>query len=212
MGKYKTIKHKNRKWLLSYFIAQILIFTLFSGIITLTFRDVEVFLGRVKSLNGMLLLITFPLTIILEGILSSDMKAILVFWKLRDPLPGFRAFTNIAPNDSRIDMDKLCKLFPTGLPNEPRKQNQEWYKLYRMYENKPLVLDAHNSFLLTRDLAALTAVLIPISLVAHLLWGSTNYRIFCHSILNVVILIITCLSSQNYGKRFVANVLIEASL
>lgn len=208
----KNIKRLNRKWLLSYLIFHIIIFGLFSGILSLTVKDVEAALSRLKSPDGLFILIAYPLTIILEGILSSHVKAILVFLKLKNPLPGCRAFTKIGPKDQRIDMKKLRKLFPKGLPKEPWEQNQEWYKLYRKFSNKTKVFDVHKAFLLTRDIAAITAILIPATIIGHLMWGTPFPKITYHILFLAVMLIATILSSRNYGKGFVANVLLETIL
>jgi hypothetical protein len=75
--------------------------------------------------------------------------------------------------------------------------------------NSPIVYDAQKFFLLTRDLAALTAVLIPFCVIAHLFWHTPPKIIIVHVLMLVGLFLLICVSAQNYGKRFVANVLVE---
>jgi len=208
----KLIKDKNRKWLIFYLLFQIIIFALFAAIVSPTFRDVNELLSKLKSPSGFFPLLSFPFVIVLEGIIHSDYKAILVFWRIKNPLPGNRAFSVIAQKDHRIDKQKLKEMFPNGFPEDPRGQNSKWYKLYREYSERPTVYDAHKSFLLTRDLASLTVVFIPFCLIVHLFWATKPSIILYHLLLLVGITIVISLSSQNHGKRFVANVLVEATL
>ena len=52
-----------------------------------------------------MLSLVLPLaTLILDGIVTSDFKAVLVYWKWRDPLPGHEAFTVHGRKDRRVDM------------------------------------------------------------------------------------------------------------
>lgn len=212
MSKEKLIKEKNRKWLIFYLLFHVVIFALFAALISPTFKDINELLSKLKSPSGFFPLLSFPFAIILEGIIHSNYKAILVFWRFKYPLPGSRAFSVIAQKDPRIDMEKLTGLFPDGLPEKPKEQNSKWYKLYREFSESLTVYDAHKSFLLTRDLAALTAILMPFCFVAHLFWGTPGTTILYHILLLIIIMIVISLSSQNHGRRFVANVLVEATL
>jgi len=190
----------------------IIVFALFAALISPTFKDINELLSKLKSPSGFFPILAFPFAIILEGIIYSDLKAILVFWRFKNPLPGHQAFSVIALKDPRINMKKLESLFPDGLPQEPSDQNSKWYKLYRQFSERPIVYDAHKSFLLTRDLAALTIVLMPFCFVAHLFWNTPAITVFYHLLLLLGITVVISLSSQNHGKRFVANVLVEATL
>ncbi len=210
MGKEKLIKEQNRKWLISYILFHIVLFALFTASLNPTFKDVDELLSLLKSPSGFFPLLAFPIIIILDGVIHSDYKAMLIFLRVKYALPGHRAFSDIAKYDSRINYEKLISLYPKGLPVEPQDQNNEWYELYRQFSNRPVVYDSHKSFLLTRDLASLTFLLTPFCLIAHILWKTSPITILYHIILLICITIILCVASQNYGKRFVSNVLIEA--
>jgi len=212
LGQDELIKDNNRKRLIFYIICHIVLFTLFVAAINPTFESINDFLSKLKSPSGLFPLLSFPFAIVLEGLIHSNKKAVLIFWRFSDPLPGNRAFSSVAPNDHRINLGKLKRLFPEGLPEAPRDQNTAWYDLYRKYGDEARVYDAHKFFLLTRDLASLTIVLIPFCIVAHLFWHSSLSVLGYHVLVMIVLALIICISSQNYGKRFVANVLVEATL
>jgi len=212
LGKEKLIKDKNRKWLICYLLLNILLFALFAAIVSPKYEDINELLSKLRNPSGFFSLLAFPLATVLEGIIHSDYKAMLVFWRFRNPLPGCRAFSLIAKKDPRIDINKLATLFPGGFPEKPKEQNSVWYKLYRQYSEKPIVYGSHKSFLLTRDLAALTLILIPFCLIAHLFWQTSLPSILYHLLLLFVLTILISVAAQHYGKRFVANVLVEATL
>jgi hypothetical protein len=136
----------------------------------------------------------------------------MIFCRRKNPLPGCRAFTEIALNDARVNIDKLKQLFPSGFPSEPKEQNREWFQLYRKVADRKIVIDSHKSFLLMRDLAAISLNLLPLSLIGDYLWGISLNRIVYHAMFQLAILIFVIIAARNYGSRFVANVLVESTL
>ena len=205
------IKSENRKWLIGYLLLHIVIFALFAGFISPTFSDVNLLLSKLKSPQGFLPFIAVIFSIILEGLLSNPIKEFLVFWRIKSRLPGHRAFSVIGPKDARVNMEKVRALYPNGLSTDPKLQNQEWFQLYKKYGDERRVSYSHKAYLLTRDLTALTAVLIPLSFIGHLIARSQWSIIGYHSLFLIGLLILISLSARNYGNRFVANVLIEAT-
>ena len=84
---------------------------------------------RVLIEPKLLLNLALPLaTLILDSIVTADFKAVLVYWRQKDTLPGHRAFSVHGKADPRVDMRALeDKHGP--LPDEPSEQNELWYKL-----------------------------------------------------------------------------------
>jgi hypothetical protein len=80
---------------------------------------------------------------VLNGVLSPDMKARLVFLRWMHALPGHRAFSQYAAIDSRIGRAALRKTVGKALPRDPFEQNRMWYKLYKTVEKEPAVNQAH---------------------------------------------------------------------
>lgn len=209
MPKEKAIKSLNRKYLVGFMLVNYLIFGFFSSLFVLIFEDMERLIEKSMSPEHLIALVIIPLCVILEGLISSHLKHMLVFLRFRNPLPSYRAFSLVALKDHRIDMKKVKTLFSSQIPIDPEEQNNTWYSMYRRHSSKLIVYQAHKSFLLTRDLAALTFILLPASLFAHLIFGTNPIKMLTHVGLLLFILVCTILASQNYGKRFVANVIVE---
>jgi len=209
MPEEKAIKSLNRKYLIGYMLVNYLIFGIFSRLFVLKFEDMKSLVEKSMSPEHLIALVSIPLCVILEGMISSHFKHILVFLRFRNPLPSYRAFSLVALKDHRIDMKKVKTLFSSQIPIDPEEQNNAWYPMYRRHSSKLIVYQAHKSFLLTRDLSALTFILFPAFLFAHLIFGTDPIKILSHVGLLLFILVCTILASQNYGKRFVANVIVE---
>jgi hypothetical protein len=163
-----------------------------------------------KVERGITLVLLPIITLILNGLVSSNLKSILVFWRLKNPLPGCRVFTEIALSDPRIEINVLEQKFG-HLPDEPVKQNQLWYKIYKKHQEKKIILDSHINYLLSRDMASLGflfLILYPIYLVIS---GLNNQSFLLFGIILISEYIILAITAQNYGKRFICNVLTEES-
>jgi hypothetical protein len=143
---------------------------------------------------------------VVNGLLSSDTKARLVFCRWANPLPGSFAFSCYAQRDSRIDLAALEKRVGP-FPSEPREQNARWYKLYKSVSNEPAVIDAHRHFLLTRDYAGIAFLLL---LTAGPL-GIWQIPSTTTAATYMGLLLLQYLgarqAAQNYGVRFVTTVL-----
>lgn len=144
--------------------------------------------------------------LLLTGPLSHDAKARLVYWRIANPLPGSRAFSKYAPADARIDMKALAKNVG-ALPTDPGEQNAKWYKLYRLVGDDPAVADAHKLYLMYRDMAAMSLLLIP--LVPAALWyaGAPPASRWIAGGLFALQYMMCAISARHSGTRFVCNVL-----
>lgn len=145
------------------------------------------------------------LLFLLNGLISSHQKAILVFWKLKNPLPGSEAFSKLSKNDTRIDRAKLKSLYGS-LPKSPIEQNKLWYKIYKKNSSNTIVSDSHRAFLLARDLASLCVLFVIILGIPVLIIGQwpINLYYFLGLLLQYAVVII---GAQNRGRRLVTNVL-----
>lgn len=148
------------------------------------------------------------LTLVLTGIVPSQQKEKLVFWRLNHALPGCRAFTELAPKDPRIDLERIREQYGQ-LPTEPEDQNNLWYSIYKQHRGKPTVEASHRERLFTRDLTSVSFIfilLLPISIfyvgdTLSVKIGYTGYMCLQYIALRIV--------ARNYGRRFVCNVLAE---
>jgi hypothetical protein len=140
----------------------------------------------------------------INAFLSADWKARLVFLRWHHPLPGSRAFSELLTSDGRIDVKKLTAKH-SPLPTVPTEQNALWYKLYRSVSGLPEVTHVHRDFLLNRDLAVMSILLLVI--VAPL---SATFAIKPALVLAAVYageFLLFRLAASNYGRRLVTTVL-----
>jgi hypothetical protein len=150
-------------------------------------------------------------SLLLLNLLPTRVKEVLVHWRLWDVLPGHRAFSQIGPRDARVDMKSIAAA-RGELPVKPADQNRLWYRLYREHEGSPGVRDAHKSYLLYRELATvsflLLLLLVPAS--AFLLRASRDVQVLFAALLGGVYFL-AAINAKNSGVRFVGNVLAAAS-
>lgn len=132
-------------------------------------------------------------------------KNSIVLWKIRDPLPGCRAFTELVKSDPRIDIDRLTRDYGS-LPVIPVEQNRLWYRIYKSKEKDPVIISSHAAWLLFRDMASIALIfmlaLSPMTLIHTLNYGSAIY-----SGMLFVQYVILAIIGQNTAERFACNVL-----
>jgi hypothetical protein len=146
------------------------------------------------------------IVLLLTSILPTELKEALVFWRVRDVLPGHRAFSVYAQKDPRIDLARL-RAAAGDVPAAARDQNSLWYRLYRQVEADPAVAQAHRHFLLFRDLAALSLLLAIIAPPALYALGAGATAVWLALALFGVQYLATALAGRFHGIRFVCNVL-----
>lgn len=143
---------------------------------------------------------------ILNSQLSADLKASIVFFRWKNPLPGCEAFTRFIHQDSRINPNDFKKRH-ARLPVDPVEQNSLWYKMYNTVSGNPSVVYSHKAYLLYRDwscmaLMLLLAFVILVFFQKISIWISLSY---------VGILLLQFLLAANAARinarRLVLNVL-----
>ncbi|CAN7416525.1 hypothetical protein [Acidovorax sp. LjRoot194] len=146
------------------------------------------------------------LVLLVINVLPHDVKSMLVYWKPLGVLPGCQAFTRYGPSDKRVDMSAL-KRHVGVLPKDPAEQNAKWYKLYRQVGTEPEVAEAHRLFLLYRDMATVSLLLLALVLPALHYCGASTTAFWASAALFVVQYLLTALSARWSGVRFVCTVL-----
>jgi len=172
-------------------------------------RGIAVWLQSVAEKGAVLGLGSF-LVVVANGILNSRIKEILVFWRLRDPLPGARAFTELVQCDPRIDVQELTRTLEK-LPVAPHEQNATWYKIYKKHESEVSVQDAQRSYLLTRDMTGFTVLIFCMIFIVGLLLALPIKRLFICLLMPLLEYLVSAIAARNYGNRFVCDVLAEES-
>lgn len=159
--------------------------------------------------DGVLVAVSTLIVFILNGILTPNMKYVLVFWKFKYPLPGCRVFTELIKKDFRIDANVLINNYGT-LPTEAEAQNKLWYKIYKPNEFEPMIFSSQRSFLLSRDLTGLSFLFFIVFSVAALISEAEFKAILLYISFLLFQFIILSFVCRNYGNRFACNALAKA--
>ena len=164
------------------------------------------YFSEVGLIKGAGLFVTSILTLLINGFYKSEHKYIIVFWKIKNSLPGCRVFTELATKDPRIDYNSLVQKYDP-LPTKPEEQNKLWYKILKKHPDDQAILQSHRDFLLFRDLTAITFSLMIIFLLVfvtarifHFNLGISYFIIFLLEYLLLVVI------TRNKAERFVLNV------
>lgn len=203
-----SLKTQNAPLIIVYLIWSLCLYLTFLLGFNNFWQELISLFNKVNSVNSLAVAIAPLLSFILSGLLSSNFKAIIVFWRIKNPLPGSRAFTDIAPKDPRIDMG-LLKSKVGSVPTEPGEQNKVWYGLYKQVERKISVDLAHKHFLLARDLAAISFLFIIITPWPLLFFSRNLVLSVIYTTVIIVEYVLFCVIGQNSAKQFVSNVLAE---
>jgi hypothetical protein len=204
----KTLKEQNSKLIWIFFSFNVVLFYIIGLTQIITFSELEI--KSFITVRGVWILIVPLLLFVLNGIISSDFKAILSFWRFKNPLPACRAFSYYADKDDRIDKNYLTSKFGQ-LPVLPKEQNSLWYKIYKKHQENPVVKKSHKDFLLARDIASVAFLFLIIGGISILFLTAETVR-WIYIIYLLIQFIIFAIVAQNHGKRFVCNALsIETS-
>ena len=96
----------------------------------------------------------------------------LVYWMPYGWMPGSEVFSRFAPDDVRVDLGALANNVGP-LPETPREQNTRWYQLYKLVKNQTEVAEAHRTFLMYRDMAALSLAFVVLAPAGLYLAGAS---------------------------------------
>jgi hypothetical protein len=204
----ESLKNRYRKHLVTFLIVNVVFFALFS--LGREMSDIQRTVDVLLSEKGLFVALSPIMILVINGLMSADWKARLIFWKYSNPLPGSEAFTKYMHKDQRINAGYL-HMHWGELPNDPISQNRLWYKMYRSVEDDVRVHEAHYDWLFARDLAAFSIMfLIVFSGIGFVIISNrTEYMYYFLGL--VVQYLVVAVAAQTYGKRFVSNVLVCAS-
>ena len=203
-----TLKEQNSKLIWVFFSFIFVLFYIVGLSQVINFSELEI--KSVITVRGVWVLIVPLLLFVLNGIVSSDFKAILSFWRFKNPLPACRAFSFYADKDDRIDKNFLTSKFGQ-LPVLPKEQNSLWYKIYKKHQENPVVKKSHKDFLLARDITSVSFLFFIVGGISMLILSVESVK-WLYVIYLLIQFIIFSIVAQNHGKRFVCNALaIETS-
>ncbi len=198
----KTLKGRNLAWLVATLVLDCLVLLVWAFPTAVE----ELTPTRLGAIRGSLTTLLPIPALLLSSLISANAKAILVFWRIKYPLPGSRAFSVHAPADHRIDLEKLKK-HVGEFPVDERDQNSKWYGLYKQVDADPSVADSHKNYLLFRDIATMSIILSLAVPVAMYFNGIDLTRILICVGWFLGQYLISAFAARNAGIRFVQNVL-----
>lgn len=202
----KVLKTQNKLWLAGFAVLHLVVFWGLATKGSVDFSALRNIVDAILSEKGAIAAGSVLLVTILEGVFPDHLKAVLVFWRWRHPLPGCRAFTVIAKKDPRIDTRELERLLGV-LPTDPLEQNRLWYRVYKMHADHLAVTQAHRVYLLTRDMACFSVLFLVALPVSLYLVTATLNLVMGYGLVLLAVYTIIAVASRNYANRFVANVL-----
>lgn len=149
-------------------------------------------------------------SLLLLGMVKPNWRDRIMHWRWRDPLPGCRAFTQVGPTSSHVDMAALEATYGP-LPTSGEDQNRLFYRIYRDHRDDVGVLDAHGRYLAARDIGTITA-LVMLFLPWLAWWASGDAgRSFAYGLALVAVYALCVVAAKNYSWRMVQHVLALAS-
>lgn len=201
-----SLKTQNIAMLIPYAVWCLSLYAVFLTGDDNSWQNIESYFDNFTAKDGMVAALSPIIVFVLSGILNADIKSIIVFWRIKNPLPGNRVFTELGPKDARIDMNKIGQIVGT-VPTEPKQQNSLWYKYSKKYQDSLTVKTAYKHFLLARDMTAITLVmLVPLPFSVIIINKNWQGAFIYFGILLGQYILLT-LVAQNHGKRFACNVL-----
>jgi hypothetical protein len=150
---------------------------------------------------------TPPVIYLASSLFSAQMKACFVFWRITNPLPSHRAFTELVHDDPRIDVTALRAKI-VEFPRDARDQGVAWYRLYTGLAAREEVLDANKRYLLFRDAATVSLVLAFLAPALIFFSAGSWTAALC---IFAAQFILCAIAARVAGNRLVATVLALAS-
>lgn len=209
MAKTEYLKKSYQKLLR---IVAVLNTGIFWGVFVLhaDFSTIWTLISSISIKTGVTALVAPIWVFLLDGLLSADIKACVIFWRFSHPLPGSRAFSIHLKQETRADPDYLVKQWG-AFPDDPAEQNRLWYRVFRHVENEVRVYEAHRAWLTARDLTAFSflflAFLGTATMISDVTWSTAWYYLSFLAVQYLAMMI----TARNRGIRFVRTVLAVAS-
>jgi len=206
MAKEEYLKRKNAPVVIIFIVWCLAIYISFlSSPLDFCNKVISTF-QECRAKDGIIMALSPILSLILTGLISSGNKARLVYWRMRNALPGHRVFSKLVKNDPRIDMQNLAKKMGS-VPQDPKEQNAKWYSLYKRYSESVTVKEAHRSFLLARDLCSISFLFAALGPWGLYIFQHTGKWAILYFIVMFLHYFVLAMVAQNHGNRFVCNVI-----
>lgn len=157
--------------------------------------------------------IIYILVIVWDAVVPSQAKNYAIYWW--SPLPGHKVFSEWKrkQQDGRVSqndfMDHYAYIYGelTSNVKTDEYQNSEWYKIYNKYRKDDMVVASHKDFLMFRDMAVASIVILVLYVIFGLIVGTVPLTIKGIIFLLIMYTMVN-IAARNKGKKFVNNVLL----
>lgn len=203
-----TLKTQNLPLIATYVAFNIAIFLTLLNAGNIDTQSIQDYYEKLSLKDGFFFSILILLIIVLSGMISNKVKEMVVFWKIKDRLPGCRAFSQYSKEDSRIDLKVLKSKFGK-IPTSPSEQNRYWYKIFKTLNDKSND-STHKDSLLCRELAVMTIEMFVFTIPIFLFYGAVIG--FSYFVFIVLEYFMVRYCAKNSAERLVVNTLALASV
>lgn len=104
---------------------------------------------------------------LLQDFLPRSWKEVIVFWRVKDRLPGHRAYTEVCDGDTRIPASYIDRIRRSE-NMDPGSQNAIWYRQYSSVSKEPQVAHENLRYIAWRD----TSIVLFLLAVGAPLFGA----------------------------------------
>jgi hypothetical protein len=190
---------KSQLWLIGFLILNILVFT---AIIFLSTGSASLVLSWAKAhLDSLLMLyLAMVLTLVVGNMVTSRLKAVLVFWEWPEPWPINKAVSRYVPKEAS----------PAGSGQPPigaAAQRDLWNQIYRKHRSDPAVTEAATRFRLAQELAWLAFVILIFFGIGTLAVGHITAPTLAYSACLLFQYLCAAMAARTIGIRFFSDVL-----
>jgi len=207
----KSMKSHNSPKIWTFILLNIVLAYCFLHLKEVTLENAQSFYSSLSGKDSFVILISPLITLFLNNILSSGLKAKIVFWRIKNPLPGTRVFSKLINNDPRIDKDLLETKYGE-LPVKPTEQNKLWYKILKNNEENISINNSHRTYLLLRDITGISFFLLVLFIPFYLFFFLKDISALYFITYLIFQYIGFSICTHNVGNRFTLNVLAIDSL
>lgn len=211
-----NIKDYRENELKTFVIANILVILCMIGMIT--------FDGIIEEDSYMQLLITiinsglfssiiYAMVMVCDCMISSSLKKIIIFWW--KPMPGETIFSDIKINakdgrftalEATMTYDEIYKNMPKDKKARYGYENSKWYGLLRQHESEPKVQVAHRDYLMCRDMATSTIIMLVVYILLSLVLKLIEFDKKAIAYL-LMVYIVCMIATRIKSRRFVKTVI-----
>lgn len=211
MSTEKSLKEQNTPVVIIFIIWCLAIYLVFLSSPNNIWDKLQSVFDQINTKDGIFIVLSPIIALILTGIVSSENKARLAFFRIKNALPGHRVFSDLIKNDARIDINRLVKKLG-NLPQSPKDQNSVWYSLYKRYTQSVIVKDAHKKFLLSRELCSISFLFAIVGPIGLYFANQSLKLVLLYFFIMILHYFILAVVTQTHGNRFVCNVVAEYSI